>query len=87
MAFAEAMTHGLPVVGCDGGAVADVVPPSAGILVGPGDLDGFAGALGALLDDAALREALSAGASEAARTLPTWTDSAHSLSQTLEAVR
>ena len=87
MAFAEAMVHGLPVVGCDGGAVADVVPPSAGILVGPGDADGFAGALGTLLEDASLRQALADGALEAADALPTWEASARILSETLEAVR
>ncbi|RIY02192.1 glycosyltransferase [Aureimonas flava] len=86
MAFAEAMAHGLPVVGCAGGAVAEVVPPEAGRLVEPGDAAGFAEALRALLDEPALRRDLALGAWQAAQGLPTWADSARILSDALEAV-
>lgn len=87
MAFAEAMAYGLPVVGCDGGAVGEVVPPSAGRLVPPGDLDGFARALAVLLDDPARRAELAAGALAQARSLPRWEDSARILSGMLETIR
>jgi glycosyltransferase involved in cell wall biosynthesis len=37
MALAEALAHGLPVVSSTAGAIADTVPPSAGLLLPPGD--------------------------------------------------
>ncbi|MBB3935711.1 glycosyltransferase family 4 protein [Aureimonas phyllosphaerae] len=87
MAFAEAMAHGLPIVGCDGGAVSEVVPSSAGMLVEPGDAQAFTRALEALIRDAALRQRMADGALEAAARLPTWGASARILSDALEAVR
>lgn len=87
MAFAEAMAHGLPVVGCAGGAVPEVVGPEAGLLVPSGDLDAFANALAQLLDDASLRARLSAGALATARRLPSWSGSAAILAGALEAAR
>ena len=38
MAYAEAMAHGLPIIGTTGGAVKDTVPSSAGLLVEPGNV-------------------------------------------------
>src|SRR6185436_1199026 len=56
MAFAEAMSHGLPVIGCAAGAVPEVVPPDAGILVPPCDAQALRQALGSLISDGELRK-------------------------------
>jgi glycosyltransferase involved in cell wall biosynthesis len=72
MVFAEAMAHGLPILGTNAGAIPDTVPPEAGLLVPAGDVDALAAALGRLLVDAGLRARLAAGALAAARRLPNW---------------
>jgi glycosyltransferase involved in cell wall biosynthesis len=72
MALTEALAHGLPVVSCTAGAVPDTVPPDAGILVPPGDVDALTAALTAILDAPALRARLAAGARRAAARLTTW---------------
>ncbi len=40
MAYAEAIAHGVPVVGTTAGAIPDTVPADAGVLVPPDDVDG-----------------------------------------------
>lgn len=85
MVFAEALAHGLPVVGCRAGAVPEVVPEDAGRLVAVDDAEAFAEALRPLLVDASARLLLAAGARAAARRLPTWEASARLLSEALEA--
>ena len=72
MAFAEALAHGLPIVATAGGATAQTVPAGAGLLVPPGDGAALHSALRRLIDDAALRARLQAGAREARLTLPSW---------------
>jgi glycosyltransferase involved in cell wall biosynthesis len=76
MAFAEALSFGLPVVAARAGAVPDVVPESAGILVAPQDSSALTAALQELLTDTAARKKLQQGAQAAARNLPSWKDTA-----------
>ena len=72
MAFAEALAHGLPVVGTTAGAIPETVPATASLLVPPGDGDALTAALRLLLDNAALRLRLAAGAAAAGEALPDW---------------
>src|SRR6185312_12246200 len=51
MAFAEALTHGLPVVGTTAGAIADTVPPNAGVLVEPNDVNALTRTLRMLIEN------------------------------------
>jgi glycosyltransferase involved in cell wall biosynthesis len=74
MALAEALSHGLPVVSSNAGAIPATVPADAGILVPPGDAAALADALRRVLTDAALRTSLTAAARTAASALPTWDD-------------
>jgi glycosyltransferase involved in cell wall biosynthesis len=85
MAFAEAMAHGLPVIGTTAGAIPDTVPAGAGILVPPDDADALAAALRRLIASGEERAALAAGARAAAANLPTWKDSAGLFAQVLDA--
>jgi len=86
MAYAEAIAHGLPVIGTTGGAIPDTVPASAGVLVPPGAVPALAAALRQLIENTAERERLAAGARAAADKLPTWRGSAEKFSQAIERV-
>jgi glycosyltransferase involved in cell wall biosynthesis len=86
MVFAEALAQGLPIVACAVGAVPDVVPPQAGLLVPPDDPAAFAAALGRFLDDAALRRRYAEGARIAGESLPGWNEAAASLARALNGV-
>lgn len=86
MAYAEAMAQGLAVVGCRVGAVAALVPESAGVLVPPDDVPALAAALAPLLAGPDRRRALAAGALKRARALPSWQASAARLAEALAAV-
>ena len=79
MAYAEALSHGLPVIGTTAGAIPDTVPQEAGLLVPPGDVSALAEALRSVIADADLRRRLSDAALAAARTLPTWQQSGSDL--------
>ena len=86
MVFAEALAAGLPVVGAEAGAVPDVVPENAGILVPPGDSDSLAVALKRLLTNKPLRKKLQFGAQCASANLPSWKESAQTICNTLKLV-
>ncbi len=72
MAYAEALVNGLPVIGTTGGAIADTVPTSAGLLVEPGNVGALRDALRDVILDRELRVRLSDGAMRAGNALPTW---------------
>ncbi len=79
MVFAEALAHGLPVIAARAGAVPEVVPQDAGLLVPVDDADALAAALRRVLSEPTTRAALRAGALRAAARLPRWQDSARGL--------
>ncbi len=83
MAFAEALMRGLPVVATTGGAIPDTVPPTAGLLVPPGDLDALTDALARVLDDAALRARLADGARATRPRWPAWEQSSARFAEAL----
>ena len=86
MAYAEAVAHGLPVIGTSAGAIPDTVPPDAGLLVDPGDSFALAKALRRVIGDAGLRRRLASAARAAAPQLPTWRHSAEIFARALEAL-
>ncbi|HEX2147627.1 MAG TPA: glycosyltransferase family 4 protein, partial [Pseudorhizobium sp.] len=84
MVFAEALAHGLPIVGCAAGAVPDVVPQAAGLLVPPDDPQAFAEALGRLLNDPTTRIEMADAAAVAGAQLPSWRDAAATIARFIE---
>jgi len=84
MVFAEAIAHGLPVVGTTAGAIPETVPDAAGVLVPPDDVEALAAALRRLIEDPAERERLAAAA-RAAR-FPSWREQAVAFARLLESV-
>jgi glycosyltransferase involved in cell wall biosynthesis len=84
MAYAEAIAHGLPVIGTNAGATPDTVPAGAGVLVAPDDPNALALALRRLIENPDERRRLAVCAREGARQLPTWRESATLFSRMLE---
>jgi glycosyltransferase involved in cell wall biosynthesis len=84
MAYAEAIAHGLPVLGTTAGAIPETVPSAAAMLVTPDDVEALAGALRALIEDAGLRGRLADGARAA--EFPSWQEQARLFARALEHV-
>jgi glycosyltransferase involved in cell wall biosynthesis len=83
MAVAEAVAHGLPVVGSRTGGIPDLVDERSGILLPPGALDPLTTALDRVIRDDAWRATLASGAAARAATLPTWSDTAAAVERAL----
>lgn len=86
MAIAEAMAYGLPIIAAAGGAVPDVVPASAGILLDVDDVPAFTEAIRRLIEDRPYRQTLSTGAVVASRGLLSWDDTAALVASALDKV-
>jgi glycosyltransferase involved in cell wall biosynthesis len=86
MAYAEAIAHGLPVIGTTAGAIPETVPASAAVLVAPDDVNALAHALRDTIENSERRRGLAASARQAAELLPAWQESAKIFLQALEAV-
>jgi glycosyltransferase involved in cell wall biosynthesis len=82
MAFAEAIAHGVPVVGTKAGAIAQTVPDNAGVLVPVGDADALANALQRLIEKPQERERFAAGARAA--IFPSWREQGARFARVLE---
>ena len=87
MVFAEALAQGLPIVCCATGAVPDVVPKNAGLLVPPDEPAAFANALGRLLTQPETRIAMADAAAIAGAKLPSWRDTATIIANFLETIQ
>ena len=86
MAVAEALARGLPIVSTRTGAIPEIVPDHAGLLVPPGDVPALTVALSSIVGDASLRRRLADGARLARARLPTWRMSAAKMGTVLEMV-
>ena len=84
MAYAEALAHGLPVVGTSAGAIPGLVPKEAGALVPPDDPAALANALRRLLTDRMARDAAAAASRRAGIGLPRWQSTAERVESLLQ---
>ncbi len=84
MAYAEAIAHGLPIIGTNAGAIPDTVPADVGVLVAPDDPDALALALRKIIENPDERRRLGTSARAAARRLPTWQESAKIFARAIE---
>ncbi len=85
MAFTEAISYGLPVIGTTAGAIPETVPDGAGVLVPPDDVTALAAALRAMIADPAARERCAAVARGTA--LPTWNATAQAFMQVIQSCK
>ncbi len=76
MAVAEALARGIPCAITAGGAVADLVPPDAGVVVPAGDWQALSRAMRRLIFDSDLRRRMSDAAFAAGERLPRWEEQA-----------
>jgi glycosyltransferase involved in cell wall biosynthesis len=86
MAFAGAMSRGLPVLATTAPAIPSTVPREAGILVEPDNVGALADAMLLLMRDPSLRKRLGDGGWAHARTLPRWGDTAAIIARVIEEV-
>ena len=84
MVVTEALAHGLPVIASDAGALAETLPPGAGLSVPAGSVPALQAALERVLVDHDLRRQLAKAARATAQSLPTWEQQAARFHQLLK---
>jgi glycosyltransferase involved in cell wall biosynthesis len=84
MAVAEALAHGLPVIGSSVGAIPELVGAGAGLLVAPGDVNALSSALSRVLRQPQLLARFAAGAARVRNRLPSWASASASMASVLE---
>ncbi|MBD8878431.1 glycosyltransferase family 4 protein [Roseibium polysiphoniae] len=84
MAFTEALSHGLPVLGSGAGAVGETLARDGAIYCGVEDVGQLRGALEKLLKCSNERKKLGMAAWASSKTLPTWDDAAMAFARILE---
>jgi glycosyltransferase involved in cell wall biosynthesis len=84
MAYAEAIAHGVPVIGTTAGAIPETVPAGASVLITPDDVDALATALRSLIESPQERRHLAQGARAAASHFPSWEEQAALFGNVLE---
>lgn len=72
MVYAEALASGLPIIAAKAGAVPDVVPEIAGVLIPPDNVSALTEALHRIITDQPYRSKLQLGARQAGVLLPSW---------------
>lgn len=82
MVVAEALARGLPIISTPTGAIADLVTDDVGMLVPPGDVDGWSDALRRVFDPEA-RARLAAGARAKRARLRSWEAAAVEMAEAL----
>ncbi|GAB4519152.1 MAG: hypothetical protein Tsb0019_19590 [Roseibium sp.] len=83
MAYAEALAHGLPVIGSGGGAVRETLPEGAALYCETEDVAALRATLARLISNPSERARLAAAARSAARALPDWQEAARRFSDIL----
>ncbi len=83
MVVAEAVARGLPVVSTPTGAIADLVPPHAGLLVPIGDAHALSAALATMIGSPEQRAGFARGALRARQRLRTWAHAAAAMENAL----
>jgi glycosyltransferase involved in cell wall biosynthesis len=86
MAYADAIAHGLPVIGTTAGAIPDTVPGGAGVLIPPDDAGALATTLRQLIENPQQRRRLAQGAFAAAGHFPSWKEQAALFGNVLESL-
>ena len=84
MAVAEALARGLPIVSTTTGAIPEIVPEHAGVLVAPGDVPALTAALASVIGNPSVRRRFAEGARRARARLPTWPMAAAKMGVILE---
>jgi glycosyltransferase involved in cell wall biosynthesis len=75
MALTEAMSHGLPIVSTNAGAIPETVPHGAGELLPPDDAGALTASLRHFISNSDARAKAGDAAKRAAKNLPSWSES------------